>query len=233
MRKHLPKGLRSRIKQGLWARSTHLGQAGQDRWVFGEVFDEKRGGFFVDIGAHDGVELSNTYLLEKKYGWSGICVEANPDTYRQLRQNRSCACVNVCLDAAPGTVQFSKNAMHGGIVGVTDEELGEVVSLPALTLDTVLDQQSAPDVIDYLSIDVEGAEDRVFAGFDLSRRKVTCLTIERPSDHLRSHLKDNGFVLIKEIPGLDCFYLHESYRDAYLQSVFEYHKKSWLTVRWK
>lgn len=45
--------------------------------------DGLRGGFFLDIGAHDGIELSNTYVLEKKYNWSGICVEANPYSFKQ------------------------------------------------------------------------------------------------------------------------------------------------------
>jgi FkbM family methyltransferase len=233
MKKLLPPALRSAIKRKLRDRSVHLSQAGQDRWVFGEVFDEKRNGYFVDIGAHDGVELSNSYLLEKNYEWQGICIEANPDSFAKLKRDRTAICVNVCLDEKPGTVQFSKNGMHGGIVGATDEELGEIVTLQAMTLDQVLEQHKAPQNIDYLSVDVEGAEDRVFAGFDLTKRNVTCLTVERPSQHLRGLLSSHGFMLIKEIPGLDCFYLHESHKDQYLQSVLSFHKKLHITKRWK
>ena len=64
--------------------SLHMSQAGQDSWVLGEVFNEKRNGYFLDIGAADGVCLNNTYLLEYRYKWSDICVDANPETFLTL-----------------------------------------------------------------------------------------------------------------------------------------------------
>lgn len=64
-------------------------QAGQDYWVYGETFNEKTNGYFVDLGAHNGCHLSNTYLLEGRYNWNGICIEANPKTFEQLRKNRN------------------------------------------------------------------------------------------------------------------------------------------------
>jgi len=63
------------------------------------VFNEKRNGYFLDIGAHDGIHISNTYLLERRYGWSGICIEANRDTFLKLQKNRKATCVNACLDS--------------------------------------------------------------------------------------------------------------------------------------
>src|SRR5215472_7304519 len=90
--------LRSRLRKRRLFRS----QVGQDLWVFGEVFNEQRNGFFLDIGAGDGVDLSNTYILENRYGWRGICIEANPDAFEVLRKNRCCQCVNACVDQAEG-----------------------------------------------------------------------------------------------------------------------------------
>jgi DNA-directed RNA polymerase subunit E'/Rpb7 len=51
-----------------WKEALSYSQAGQDVWVYGEVFNQSRCGFFVDLGAFDGVFLSNTYLLEKDMG---------------------------------------------------------------------------------------------------------------------------------------------------------------------
>ncbi|WP_426127513.1 hypothetical protein [Pararhizobium sp. PWRC1-1] len=61
-------------------------QIQQDRWVLAEL-DGKRGGFFVEIGAFDGKQLSNTYLLETEYDWKGILAEPNPllDGIRKVR----------------------------------------------------------------------------------------------------------------------------------------------------
>jgi FkbM family methyltransferase len=211
-----------------------MGQAGQDLWVIGEVFNEKRDGFFVDIGAHDGVELSNTYVLEKRYGWQGICVEANPESFELLKANRAATCIHACLDQCEGSVEFAKRGMHGSILGVGDEEgPSETVVVQSKTLNRVLQEQNAPLEIDYLSVDVEGAEDRVFAGLDLNSVDVTCMTVERPSAHLRRKLAAAGYMVIKEIPGLDTFYLHEKHQDQYLQNVFSFYKKRHLAWRWK
>jgi len=62
----------------------------QDKWVIFEVLPLKRGGFFVDLAAADGVDTSNTYVLEKTFAWSGICIEANPHLFKTLRKKRNC-----------------------------------------------------------------------------------------------------------------------------------------------
>ncbi|MDA9981739.1 hypothetical protein N9H39_03180 [Gammaproteobacteria bacterium] len=61
-------------------------QAGQDRWVV-ETLKGKKNGFFLEIGASDGVNLSNTYALERELGWTGCCVEPNPMDYAKLRKD--------------------------------------------------------------------------------------------------------------------------------------------------
>ena len=49
-------------------------QLGQDKYLF-ENFLKHKNGFFVDVGAHDGVFLSNTFFFENELNWSGVCVE--------------------------------------------------------------------------------------------------------------------------------------------------------------
>lgn len=50
-------------------------QEGQDINVL-KFYKNKQNGFFVEIGALDGIEFSNTFLLEADYGWKGICVDS-------------------------------------------------------------------------------------------------------------------------------------------------------------
>ena len=67
-----------------------------------ETLGKERGGYFVEAGALDGVQASNTLLLEEDYGWTGICVEPDPQLYAELVENRTCICENACLyEAAP------------------------------------------------------------------------------------------------------------------------------------
>ncbi len=245
----LPYGLKSRLAQALLLAkhalernpvshrlSLNLSQAGQDMWVYGEVFNERRNGYFVDIGAHDGVFLSNTYLLERRYGWSGICVEANPVNFERLRRQRRAVCVNACLDSVEQDVAFAPRGVMGGIVSPTTDiraaASGETISLRTRTLENVLREHRAPHEIDYLSIDIEGAEERVLGDFAFDAYSFTCITIERPSANLQEVLGHHGYVVIKSVPWLDYFYVHQQFMPKYEDNMMAFYSKRFLRVRW-
>src|SRR6266404_4750051 len=69
-----------------------------DRWLFGGI----TGGTFVDIGAHDGVTYSNSFLFERLRGWGGVCIEPNPAVFAQLAVNRQCTTLNCCVSDVAG-----------------------------------------------------------------------------------------------------------------------------------
>ena len=211
-------------------------QAGQNLWVYGEVFNEARDRYFVDIGAHDGIFLSNTYLLEKRYGWNGICVEANPKAFSKLEKNRSCRCINACVDRENGTAEF---AMRGVMGGIADDDCDNPktgrarrITVETVTLKTLFEREHVPAEIDYLSIDIEGAEDRALLAFPFEDYRFHCLTIERPSAALRQVLDTHDYRLIKKIPDLDCFYIHDSFSRDYHQNLKRFSKtlkeKPWI-----
>jgi hypothetical protein len=89
---------------------------------------------------------------------------------------------------------------------------------------------NSPTEIDYLSIDIEGAEERVLAEFSFDQYRFKCMTIERPTNILRKVLEHNGYVLIKEIPGLDCFYVHHDFIEQYQSNVFSFYRKERLAI---
>jgi FkbM family methyltransferase len=213
-----------------------VSQVGQDYWVYGEVFNERENGYFLDIGAHDGVYLSNTFLLEARYHWKGICIEGNPETYSDLKKNRTCKCINVCVDSKESSVTFALRGVMGGIVSEdcdnSDATRFKTVEIKAMSLSEILLEHDAPQVIDYLSIDIEGAEDRALLDFPFSHFTFNCITIERPSQELRNKLIENKYILIKEIPRLDCFYVHESFLGQYHKNKFSFGAKKYLTKRW-
>lgn len=178
----------------------------QDLWVLSEL-TEKVGGFFVELGALDGLTNSNTLMLEEVYQWKGICIEAHSSSFAKLRRNRNCVCVNACVDGVSGVVDFHERTLWpggSGIVGQdTDNKEGKpgenIRRVETKTLEAILDEHSAPPVIDNLSLDVEGAETRILRDFDFRKYRFRCMTIERCSKELVWILEGFGYRVVKII----------------------------------
>jgi len=166
-----------------------VAQLGQDLWVL-ERLNHKRGGYFVEFGATDGILLSNTLLLEREFGWKGLCAEPNPDFFAQLQRNRGCTLSPACISARTGdVVDFILADEYGGIASYagTDhnsgrrtafEQGGKVISLTTVSLDDFLRQNGAPHDIDYLSVDTEGNEFDILAAFPFENWKISLITVE-------------------------------------------------------
>lgn len=214
-----------------------MSQAGQDFWVCGEVFNEMKNGYFIDIGAHDGIYLSNTYILECKYDWKGICIEANPSSFKLLKKNRRAICVNACLDGTERFVDFAKWGVIGSILAPDkpdkNGESYKVVRVKTQTLNNLFKEMNVPHEVDYLSIDIEGAEESVLKEFNFKDYLFKCITIEHPTDTLKKIFTEHGYILIKEIPFFDCFYVHESFFGQYCTNLFDFYEKKYLAMRWK
>lgn len=71
-------------------------QSYQESFVL-NVLNEKKNGIFLEIGGHDPVSLSNTYLLEKEFGWSGFSLEIERKFSRKY--NRKRLNPSICADA--------------------------------------------------------------------------------------------------------------------------------------
>ena len=71
-------------------------------------------GTFLDLGAYDGIELSNTRAL-MELGWLGMCFEPNPDIYLRLKQN----CEQFGFEAQQACDQISI-FVHDDELDVTD-----------------------------------------------------------------------------------------------------------------
>lgn len=84
----------------------YYARSGQDKYLNENIFKNKKGGIYVDIGAYDGVESSNTLFFEESCNWNGICVEPLIDAFEKLKENRNCICINKCAASYNGTSKF-------------------------------------------------------------------------------------------------------------------------------
>ena len=89
-------------------------------------------------------------------------------------------------------------------------ESAEIIKVETKTLTTVLSENNSPNNIDYLSLDVEGAEEFILKNFDFEKYTFRFITVERPSDTLNILLDKNGYIQIKSIES-ESFYTHKNY----------------------
>jgi FkbM family methyltransferase len=167
----------------------------------------KKKGFFVEFGSADGVALSNSFLLEKELGWSGILCEPSRSWHEDLKRNRSCTIEFRCVYSRTGEqIGFSENYIgelsgiteftgddhHGIINRTTDSYQVETISL----LDLLI-EHNAPKHVDFLSVDTEGSEFEILNAFDFSRYSFGAICVEhnyldnRPK--VKALLESNGY----------------------------------------
>jgi len=158
-----------------------------------------KGGFFVEAGANDGFSQSNTYVLERFSGWSGILIEGIPELAEHCRRLRRRSRVYNCALVAPDFGAADVRMHYANLMSVVDESLetqaaqdrhlqqGRAlqglrytydVMVPARTLTSILDAAGAPSNIDFLSLDVEGYEPQVLRGLDRARYRPRYILVE-------------------------------------------------------
>lgn len=204
--------------------NTFYSQFNQDRLI-NYLFAGKKEGIFLDIGANDGIVLSNTYFFEKEKAWTGVCIEPHPDIFKQLQSNRNCFLENCCITDTDGCVTFRKVSgaanMFSGIVDFMDEvhckriekrikEWGgsyEDIRVESREINSILDKYSITQ-IDYCSIDTEGAELQIIQSIDFDKINIKVFSVEnfrKKDKSVGAFLKQKKYCRIPSV--LDDFYV--------------------------
>ena len=192
-------------------------QVRQDE-IVSRLFHSKRGGYFIDLAANDPVRISNTYALETSFNWNGLCLEPNP-VYWSALSHRKCDVVAAIIgDKTMEEVSFiypKGKPPKGGILGNEfdnkDDKYNESHPRFTVSLVDVFQKFRVPKIIDYISLDVEGAEDLVMSSFPFDQYRFNVMTVERPSDKLSALLTANGYLLLKTLKkGIETIWTHES-----------------------
>ena len=163
-------------------------QLGQELKVI-KFYNNKENGFFIEIGASDGLTLSNTYLLETKYKWKGICVEPIPDNFEKLVKNRqNSICYKEAVYNETGltlTFDIANNYdLLSGISKHIDKHKSAVnankttIEVKTISLVDVLDKANAPLFIEYMSLDTEGSEFEILKDFDFEKYTFGLIDVE-------------------------------------------------------
>jgi len=199
-------------------------QLNQDIAVI-DFYKKKQGGFFIEIGANDGIQLSNTYLLETKYKWKGICCEPIPSKFEKLVKNRpNSICVNeavynnsgstVLFDIANSVDLLSGISEHIDLYKAQVDANKTTFEVKTVTLLDILNNSNAPSFIEYMSLDTEGSEFEILKNFNFEKYKFGLIDVEHNyAEQRRAMIKDlllsKGYIYIGENKW-DDMYKHNS-----------------------
>lgn len=219
---------------------TYYSQIEQDKYLNETVFKNYKNGTFVDVGAHDGISLSNSYYLEKYRHWNGICIEPMPDTFNKLRVNRpSILSLNIAIDETEGEADFILNSgyteMLSGLANKIDNShlerinsennkfggQSQTIRVKTSPLQNILDKYQLRH-INYLSIDVEGAEFSVLKSINYNSTFIDVIDFEHNYSPIKaeiiSFLENKGFVVVPKDFKWDCMMINKY--SSFFKNIF-------------
>lgn len=208
---------------------TYYSQCGQDSFLDMKIFKGFKGGYFVDVGAHDGIAINNTLFFEKHHGWKGINIEPMSDVYDRLVVNRpSCLNLNCAVSDKDGQAEFIINTgyteMLSGLKNNYDTRhlsrlTREISQHGGETRTVFVDTQRLETIfayhgvsrVHYLSIDVEGAEFSVIKSIDFSKVFIDVIGFENnfndTSVPIVKYLETKGYKIA--LHSSDIFMIHK------------------------
>ena len=202
----------------------------QDMLLELSVFKGYKNGFFIDIGAHDGVTINNTLYFEKYNNWSGINIEPIKKVYDKLVVNRPNSInINCAISNNDGTAEFLSNDGYTEMLsGLKDNfdprhlerlqkennQMGsttQTITVITKKLETICDEYNIIH-INYLSIDVEGAEFEVIKSINFDKIFIDIIEFENNYDDtsgpIIQYLENKNYIIIHK--SLDIFMIHEN-----------------------
>ena len=185
-----------------------------------------RNGFFIELGANNGLHQSNTYYLERYKKWNGILIEPIPERYQEIPQWRkraqtfNCACVAFDYPLSEVEMTFAdlmsvvKGGMHSeseekkhledAVRVINDVHLYEF-KVPARTLTSILDECQVQE-IDFLSLDVEGYEANVLRGLNFEKYAPRYMLIEARYREEVEAVINHKYEFVEQITPMDILY---------------------------
>lgn len=184
-------------------------------------------GFFIEVGANDGINQSNTLHFERFKKWKGILIEPNYDNFLKLKKNRSSR--NYFFNNAAVSFSYNKKFVEFDYLNLMsfgknlESDIQDINSFcsdgirylhkgekryffnsEAITLQKAMNLSNAPKRIDFFSLDVEGAEIEVLKGINFEEYKFKFILVEsRNLDKTKEFLINKNYSFVKSFSNLD------------------------------
>ena len=204
-------------------------QDNQDKYLETNIFKGYKNGFYVDVGAHDGISINNTLYFEKNNNWRGINIEPIKKVFDKLVINRPNSInLNCAVCNNDGETDFLCNTGYTEMIsGIKDNfdirhlerlqgeniqygSITEVIKVETKKLETILHENDISH-INYLSIDVEGAEFEVIKSINFDKVFIDVIGFENNYNDVSvpivEYLQNKGFIIIHK--SLDIFMINK------------------------
>lgn len=161
-----------------------------------------RNGFYIECGANDGINQSNTWYFEKYLNWRGILIEPNNHAFEQLKKNRSKK--NIFINKALGSNYKKKiplvlNNLYSNI-NLSNNTKKNIIYVPIVTIEKILEEKKIKKDIDFFSLDVEGYEMHVLNGINFKKCIIKNLLIETSNfSRVCFFLKKHNYRFVKKM----------------------------------
>ena len=225
---------RGMLRQKIWNcersffwNEKYTSQAGQDKMIKKNFFDGKKNGFFIEIGAYDGISGSNCYHFERFLNWDGIAIEPSNIQFEKLKKNRKCKVLNNAISDEVKEVEFIEVTegltQMSGINDSSFERNFKIISnnqasktnsikLKTITFDEIVPKNKD---IDYLSIDIEGGEMNLLKSIDFKTNSIKVISVENnipKEQNLKNFFEEINFTYLDRIGQDEIFYNRQYFK---------------------
>jgi FkbM family methyltransferase len=184
-------------------------ESGEDM-IINKILNKVERGFYVDVGANNPKELSNTHFFYRK-GWTGINIDAMPGSMKKFNRIRP-RDINLEIPISDKNEMLTfymfkwsaHNSFDEKIAIKREKKLIGTKELQTEKLAFVLDKHVKNRKIDFMTIDVEGLDFRVLKSNDWIKYRPKLIVVELfgrdvdvvPDNEITKFLTEQGYKLL-------------------------------------